>query len=111
MAAVDSFVSKIAADRVNFVVARRDQSLQIELVRDRQIHIDAERVHVRLERLRSAAAILRLNHRRNEFQETATIQKRPDRGDHSANRGESLLVFRRENNVQITLAKNQFAIL
>ena|SRR5436190_16586259 len=111
MTAIDSFVSKIAADRVNLVEPGHDQTFQIKLMRDGEIHVATERIDMCFERFGCSAAVLRLNRRRREFHEAFSIQKRSDRSDHSRNRRKTLLAWFLENGVKIPFAQNDLAVL
>ena len=63
VAAVNALVAEIAADGIDLVEPGDDEALEVELVRDGQVHVAAERVDMRLERLGRAAAVLRLDDR------------------------------------------------
>jgi hypothetical protein len=111
MAAVDPFVAEVPANRVDLVEARHNQPLQIQLVRDRQIHFAPEGIDVRFERLRRAAAVLRLNDRRLKLQESALIKERANCRDHSADISKTLERSGLEHRVQITFAQDLLAVL
>src|SRR5262249_37807033 len=91
MTSVDSLVSKIAPDGIDFVEPGDDEPFEIELMGDRQVHIAPQSIDMRFKGLGRAAPVLRLNGRGVELEESAPVQERPDRGNHAADLFETLL--------------------
>ena len=111
MAPVNPLVPEIPANRVNLIVASHNQALEVKLVRDGQIHLATQRVHVRLKRLGRPPAVLRLNHWRVKLQKSARVEKGADSGDHLADLYESLVRFAVQHRVEITLPQHQLPVL
>jgi hypothetical protein len=69
-----ALVAEIAVDLVDALEAADHQPLEVQLRRDAQVHVDAERVVVRDERPRVRAAGNRLHHRRLDLEEAARVE-------------------------------------
>ena len=111
VAAINALVAEIAADSIDLVKPGHDEALEVELVRDGEIHVAPERVHVRLERFRRAPAILRRDDRRRELHEPAPVQKGPDGRHHAGDGGKPLERLPVEDQIQVTLAQHQLPVL
>lgn len=79
MASVDAFVAKVSTDGKDLVVARDDEPLEVEFMGDGQVHVAAQGIDMRFERLGCAAAVLRLDDRSLEFHEPLAGQKGTNR--------------------------------
>ena len=71
---------------------------------NRQVHVAAQRVDVRLERLGRAAAVLRLD-------DPAPVQEGADGRNHARDRGKPFERLPVEDQVQVTLAQHQLPVL
>src|SRR5215471_11035185 len=110
MAAVDAFVSKIAADSIDLVITGQDQPFEVKFVGDCQVHFAAQGIDMGFEWLGGTAAVLRLDNGGGEFQKAAFVQERANGRDHFANDGKTVERCGLENGVQITFAQHLLAI-
>src|SRR6185436_18441638 len=79
----DVLVAEVLRDLVHLLEAADDQPLEVELVRDPQVHILVEVVRVRDKRLRERPAVLRLQDRRLDLDEAVGVEVVTDRRDHA----------------------------
>ena len=71
----EALVAEVAVDLVDALEAADHQALQVQLRRDAQVHVQVERVVVRLERARRGTARDRLHHRRLDLEEVERVQE------------------------------------
>ena len=89
----NAFVAEVPVDFENLVEPAYQQTFQIQLRRDAQIKIEAERLVMRAERLGRGAAGDGLQNRRLHFQKAALLEKTPG----LANNRDALFRIRRGN--------------
>src|SRR5205085_8559652 len=75
-----ALVAEVLPQLVDPLEAADDQALEVELGRDPQVVVGVERVVVRDERLREAAAVARLEDRRLDLEEALAVEVAADRG-------------------------------
>src|SRR5262249_1088385 len=73
--AVDPLVAEVAADLEDPIQATHDEPLEVQLGRDAEKEVQVERVVVRHERSRGAAAVDGLHHRRLDLEKPAAGEK------------------------------------
>ena len=83
-------VPEIAVDLVHALEAADDEPLEVQLGRDAQVHVLAERVVVRHERPRDRAARDRLHHRRLDLEEAEGVEEVAQEPHHARARAERL---------------------
>ena len=105
-----AFVAEVAADLEYLVHAAHEQALQIQLQRDAQVKITAERVVMRLERLGRRAAGDRLHHRRFHFHKSVRVQKAADLSDDLTALEKNVLHLRVRHQIEVTLAVADFRV-
>jgi len=70
-----AFVAEVAVDLVHALEAADDETLQVQLRRDAQVHVEIERVVMRAEGARRGPAWDRLHHRRLDLEEVERIEE------------------------------------
>ncbi len=78
VAGIHTLVSENAADLIDALQTAHDQSLQIQLQGDAQLHILVQRIEMRLERSGCSTAGVRHQHGRLHLDEIPAVQELPD---------------------------------
>ena len=98
-------VAEVLADLVDALEAADDQPLEVQLDGDAKVEVAVERVEVRRERQRRAAAVDRLQHRRLDLDEAALVEPGADRGDDLGPRHEDLARVLVRDQVELAVAE------
>ena len=98
-------VAEVLADLVDALEPADDQPLEVELGGDAQVEVAVERVEVRRERQRRAAAVDRLEHRRLDLDEVALVEPGADGGDDLRARHEELARLLVGDQVELAMAE------
>ena len=86
--AVDALVPEVPPELVDALHAPHEQAFEVELERDPELHLDAERLVERRERPGVGAARHGLEHRALDLEEAALVEDLADRAEHRRPRGE-----------------------
>ena len=106
----DALVAEIAPDLEHAVEAAHEQALQVELERNAQEEVAAERVVVRRERLRRGPARHGLQDRGLDLDELPRLEEPPDRGHDPAAQQQPAARLRVDDHVQVALAVDLLGI-
>src|SRR3954451_22416265 len=98
-------VAEVLADLVHALQAADDQPLEVELDRDAEVEVALQRVVVRREGPRDAAAVDRLEHGRLALDEAARVEERAHRGDDLRARHEELARLFVGDEVELAMAE------
>ena len=107
----DPLVAEVAVEFVDPLPAPDQDPLQVELGGDPQVEIDVEGVVVGDEGPGRRPAHRRLHHRRLHLQETPVVEEPPDRPDRLEADPEGLPRFRRDDQIEVTLAEADLGVL
>src|SRR4051794_4825624 len=103
-------VAEVLADLVHALQAADDQPLEVELDRDAEVEVALQRVVVRREGPRDAAAVDRLEHGRLDLDEAARVEERAYRRDHLRARHEELARLLVGDQVELAVAEARLDI-
>ena len=110
MSGVQTFVTEYTADLEDTLHAADDQSLQVQLQGDTQLHVLIQRIVMGLERSCSCTAGIGYQHGSLYFQETLSVQITADGTDNSGTLYESILNVLIHDQVGITLTITDIGI-
>ena len=108
---VHALVAEVLRELVHAREAAHDEALQVQLVRDAEIHVHVQRVVVRDERARGRAARDGLQDRGFHLQAAGLVEVAAHRGDDLRPLDEGLLHLRVHHEVHVPLAVAELRIL
>ena len=110
VAGIHALVSEVSRDLENSFITADEQSLQIKLRRDTQIHGHIESIEMGGEWLRIRTAIQRLEDRSLDFEEAVVRIPLSNGAHHSRTLDESIFDFRIDHEVKVSLAIALFLV-